>query len=98
MKTNIKVGDILAGTTGYSMVIPIFYKVVGITDKRLKVVELCSRMVQSTDGGYNQQGYEMPITDSPTNYKVVLAKPCERWEGEFKIGSRYDAQYVHLWD
>ena len=55
----IKVGDILAGTWGYSMVIPVFYQVVKVTDKRIKLVELEKRMV--SHDGYGQRGYEVPI-------------------------------------
>ena len=57
---NLKVGDILAGTWGATMVIPAFFKVTKITPKRVQMIEYDGQMVQSADGGYFQRGYEMP--------------------------------------
>ena len=55
----IKVGDIYAGTWGYSMTIPAFYIVTKVTKKRVKVCELEKEMVSSD--GYGQRGYERPV-------------------------------------
>lgn len=101
METTIKTGDILCGTWGYGMVIPVFYKVIALTEKRIKVIELPKRMVRSTDGGYNQQGYEMPCNIDTIRLKAKqcqLARPCKNWEDHYVVGSRYDAKYLHLWD
>ena len=101
MNTNdIKVGDILAGTWGYSMVIPCFYKVTKVTPTGCKVVQLKSVMVRSTDGGYNQQGYEMPTKENESrDGKEVLARYIEKY-GEYKVGSSrdYTARYIKKWD
>ena len=92
----IKEGDILCGTHGWSMRIPHFYRVIKVTEKRLKVVRLASRMVQATDGGYNQQGYEMPVNACHSlDAKTEIARP---YKGEWLIGSRYDTMRCTLWD
>lgn len=101
METNIKVGDILCGTWGYSMTIPCFFKVIAMTDKRLKVVELPKQMVNCTDGGYNQQGYEMPVnvdTIRLTSKQSQLARQSKYDSNRFVVGSNYDARYLRLWD
>ena len=94
---DIKVGDILAGTWGYSMTIPCFYKVTKITPTGCKVVELDSRMVRSGDGGYNQMGWEMPVETAPG--KERIARYIPKW-GEWQVGSKSDhsARYLHKWD
>ncbi len=56
----IKVGDILFGMWHYSMHFPVFFKVTKVNAKTATAVRLGSRMVQPTDGGYGQQGYEAP--------------------------------------
>ena len=56
----MKIGDMFAGTWGATMTIPQFFVVVKVTAKRVRMAEYDGRMVRSTDGGYNQQGYEMP--------------------------------------
>lgn len=94
MEQTIQVGDILAGTWGYSMRIPCFYRVVGLTEKRAKVVELGHKMVRSTDGGYFQQGYEMP-DDSRLESRVQLARP---YKDAWLVGSKYNERYLCKWD
>jgi len=93
MQHNIKVGDILSGCYHYSMTIPHFYQVIKVTDKRLKVVRMDSRMVKSVDR-YNQQGWEMPI-NAHLDGKTLLARP---YKDEWLIGSSYDMIFVHKWD
>lgn len=56
----IKVGDILVGMWHYTMHFPVWFRVTKVTAKSAKAVRLGSRMVQPTDGGYGQQGYEVP--------------------------------------
>lgn len=100
MTNDIKVGDILAGTWGYSMTIPCFYKVTKITPTGCKVIELDHRMVRSGDGGYNQMGWEMPVLDSVKPYaKEHIARYIPRWE-EWQVGSKSDhsARYISKWD
>ena len=56
----IKVGDILAGTWGWGMTIPAFFKVTKITPKRVEMIQYDGKMIESADGGYFQRGYEVP--------------------------------------
>lgn len=81
MEATIKVGDILAGTWGYSMTIPVFFKVTKITPKRVKLAQYDGRMVQSTDGGYFQQGYEMPDFTDYQGEAVGMWRTCS-YNGE----------------
>jgi len=92
----IRVGDILAGTWGYSMIIPCFYRVIKVTPTGCKVIQLDKRMVQSTDGGYFQQGYEMPLRDT---IQRGATEKLARYDGDcYKIGSRSTAEYIRPWD
>lgn len=89
--TNFKVGDVLAGTWGWSMTIPAFFKVVRKTAKRLVLEEYDGRMVSSD--GYGQQGYEMPDFTRP------LGEKLGRVEGDYVIvGSRSETVLLKLWD
>ena len=56
----IKVGDILCGMWHYSMHYPVWFRVTKVTAKRAEAERLMSKMVEATDGGYGQQGYEVP--------------------------------------
>ena len=94
----IKIGDILAGTWGYSMVIPAFYKVVNVTEKRLRLIALPKKMVGTADGGYGQQCYEVPedVDTIRVNGKEgVLARP---WKGWWLVGSKYGLRMLKKWD
>ena len=93
----IKVGDILAGTWGYSMVIPVFYQVVKVTDKRIKLVELEKRMV--SHDGYGQRGYEVPIQAvRDLDAEDVIARPSKDEKGEWVVGNKSDHLYIKKWD
>lgn len=90
---DIKIGDILAGTHGWTMTIPHFYMVVGKTEKRLKVVKMGHRMV--SHDGYGQQGYEMP-GEIDLDEKPKLAR-LDKW-GSWVVGSKYDTEYMNKWN
>ena len=85
-------GQILYGVWGYSMTIPHFYVVTRVTPKGCKVMELSKRMVESTDGGYNQMGYEMPCL--PVKAGATELQARYYGNGEWKIGTRF---FVSLW-
>lgn len=91
METTIKVGDILAGTWGYSMVIPAFYKVVKVTPKRLKLMEYDGRMI--SHDGFGQQGYEVP--DFTKERGEVLGRVKGDW---IIVGSKYSTRLLQKWD
>lgn len=94
MENKVKVGDILAGTWGYSMVIPCFYMVTKVTPKGVKMYEL-----EKTRSG--MQGYEEPVfphRPKDGECKEVYAKPCEKWDGYWKTGGRYDHRYLTKWN
>ena len=93
MAHTINTGDILVGEYHYSMTIPHFYQVIKVTDKRLKVVRMDSRMVKSVDR-YFQQGWEIP-TCSDLDAKTEIVRP---YRDEWVIGSRYDKIFLRKWD
>lgn len=89
--TDFKVGDMLAGTWGATMVIPAFYKVVRLTPKRLVLEEYDGRMINSD--GFGQQGYEVPDYSRPKGQKMG------RIEGGYVVvGSRYDTVLLKKWN
>lgn len=99
METTIKVGDILAGTWGYSMRIPSFYRVTKVTPKRVKAIELEKYMVRSTDGGYFQQGYERPVEPYVIDEraKEVICTPDA--DGYVRIPIGYGScMWAKVWD
>lgn len=44
----------------YTMHFPVFFRVTKVTAKTAKAERLFSKCVRATDGGYGQQGYEVP--------------------------------------
>jgi hypothetical protein len=87
----IKVGDVFVGTWGYSMIIPSFFIVVKVTEKRVKVREL-----KKDSAG--MQGYEFPSVP----YKVDDSEPlhtCRVDGGAIVVPlSRSTHIYAHRWD
>ena len=96
MKDKVKVGDILYGMWHYSMHYPVWFKVIKVTDKQAKAVRLRSRMVQATDGGYGQQGYEVPGSEP---LRCDLKEHIIR-DGKYGLctGSGYDYFKLTKWD
>ena len=86
-------GDILAGTWGYSMIIPAFYKIVKKTPAGFNVVELSKKVVK---GSYNGQFEEVP--DDSKLEKDLKGKVirCRIKKGNYvKVDNKV---FVHLWD
>jgi len=86
--TTHKIGDILFGSGGYTMILPHFYQVISRTAKSYKVKELKQKIVSG--GGF--QGEVEPIRNEfkdDTIYKCVVSK-----YGNLKI----DGHQVNLWD
>lgn len=89
--SDFKVGDMLAGTWGYSMTIPAFFKVKRLTAKRLVLEEYDGKMV--TSDGFGQQGYEVPDFSKPRGQKMG------RIYGDYVVvGSKYDKVLTTKWD
>ena len=97
METTIKVGDILQGMWHYSMHYPVWFRVTKLTGKGAKAVRLCSRMVRPTDGGYGQQGYEVP-----DEYRLMESREHVIRLGErgYETGSykNYNHFSLNKWD
>ena len=83
-----EVGDILAGTFGYSMTIPRFFKIIKRTAKQFTCIRLKGKIVS---GHKNGQWEEIP-TDEPYDDKQYVGR-INKW-GLLKI----DDVYVKIWN
>ena len=87
------VGDILAGTWGYNMTLPIFYKIIKRTSKMITCVELSQKLAS---GHYNGS-----FETIPDDSKLDKDLKREQIKAKLKDGSNYvkvKGHYVHLWD
>ena len=92
---NIKVGDILYGMWHYSMHYPVWFRVTKVSAKTAKAERLCSRLAMATDGGFGQQGYEVP-----DEFRVAERKEHTIREGKYGLctGSKYDYFGLEKWN
>ena len=90
----IKVGDILAGTWGYSMIIPEFFEVTGKTAKTLKVRRLEKEMLRPNACG--QQGYEVPA--EPLRDDVSPFSGTARMSVHGGLFVKMEYAHVKKWD
>ena len=98
----IEKGDILSGTWGYGITIPRWAIVEKVTPKTVVVTELEKQMVQDTDGGYRQMGYEMPVKPFVRKGKPLRrAKRSDNYWGEYiewnqySMLSKWDGKPIH---
>lgn len=94
MKDLVKVGDILYGMWHYSMHYPVWFRVTKVTDKQARAVRLYSRLVQATDGGYGQQGYEAPDENREREGVHIIRKT----KYGLATGSKYNYFRLEHWD
>lgn len=92
---NIKVGDILYGMWHYSMHYPVWFRVTKVTAKQARAERLASRLAMATDGGYGQQGYEVPNMNRIAESRVHIIR-----ENEYGLctGSGYNYFHLNKWD
>lgn len=89
-----KEGDILYGTFGYSMTIPVFYKVIKRTNLQFTVVKLSKKIVS---GHRNGDFYEVPDdTKLEKDLKGTQYRGRIRKKGKNIL--KIDDVYCHLWD
>lgn len=96
METTIKVGDILAGTWGATMVIPEFFEVTGKTAKTLKVRRVAKEMLKPNACG--QQGYEVPcepLRDDLRGFEGTARQAEWSWYVKMEYGTRV---FVEKWN
>lgn len=84
-----KVGDILAGTYGYSMTLPHFYKIIKRTAKMFTVKRMKGKIVS---GHKNGQWQEIADENAPLDNHEYRAK-INKW-GRVRV----DDISVRLWD
>lgn len=88
-----EVGDILSGTYGYNMTLPIFYKIVKRTAKMIIVVKLSKKL---HSGHYNGSFEEVP-----NETKEEQDLKGHQYRAKLKDGKDYamvDGHFVKLWD
>ena len=89
----MKVGTILSGTWGATMVIPEFFKVTRVMPKTFEVVELGKRMLTPNANG--QQGYEVPDESKVGEKRIGKANDY----GGYTIYAKYKMKlWVDEWD
>lgn len=96
MENEVKVGDILQGMWHYSMHYPVWFRITKVMNKTAKAERLCSLMVRPTDGGYGQQGYEVPDETRVMETGATIRKG----KRGFETGSyaRYNHFNLVKWD
>lgn len=89
--TTWEVGDILAGSSGYNMVLPRFYKITKKTASQFTCIRLAGKIV---DGSRNGQWHEI-ATDEPYEYDHGKEYKCRinKW-GRVRV----DDVLVSLWN
>lgn len=89
--TDWKAGDILCGTWGYNMTIPVFYRIEKRTSKSFTIVELEKKLVS---GHYNGQFEEEPDLKAKSTYKQQNVRINKH--GHLYITSK--RVLLHKWD
>lgn len=84
-----KIGDILAGTAGYSMILPRFYKIIKRTAKSFTVQRMEGKIVS---GHRNGQWEEVADENAPLSGKLLTGR-IRKYGGVV-----IDDVHVHLWD
>ena len=87
--TNWEEGDILSGTFGYNMTIPIFYKIIKRTTKSFTLQKLAKKLVS---GHYNGSFEEIPDEN-----KEAKSKPINVRINKYNHVVA-DRVFLHKWD
>lgn len=85
-----KAGDILYGSYGYNMTIPVFYRVIKATKAQIVVQELATYV----SSGDSMQGCTMPIIEEFVSSNTYRCK-VHKYNG---YGVYLDRCYLTLWD
>lgn len=86
-----KVGDVLSGTYGYSMVLPIFFEVVKVTKAQVVLKELKAYV---SSGDY-MRGYTMPCLGE---YASEQTFRCGVHKSNWGYGVSVHGKYVNIWN
>lgn len=93
----IKVGDILAGTWGATMVIPEFFEVTGKTAKTLQVRRVAKEMLKPNACG--QQGYEVPCEPLRDDERAFSGTARLSKTGHLYVEREYGQRvFIEPWD
>ena len=87
--TGWKEGDILSGTFGYNMTIPIFYKIIKRTAKSFTLQKLAKKLVS---GHYNGSFEEIPDENKEAKSKPINAR-INKYNHVMA-----DRVFLHKWD
>lgn len=79
----------------YTMHYPVWFRVTKVTAKQAKAERLHSRGIQATDGGYFQQGYEVPDEFRVADRREHVIRVSKYG---LATGSKYDYFHLEKWD
>ena len=96
MKDRVNVGDILYGKWYCTMTYPVWFRITKVNAKTAVAERLSSKMVQTTDGGYGQRGYEVPSGEARLGDKPHIIRIAK--DGRLVTGSGYDRFLLNKWD
>ena len=90
--TTWDVGDILSGSFGYSITIPVFYEIIKRTNKSFTVVKRTGKIISGSRNGQ----WEEIVDDSKRNKDLqgkTYTGRINKWGGV-----KIDNTHVHLWN
>lgn len=97
-KSHPYVGQILYSSFGYDCTLINFYKVTKVTAKTVVVQQIESTMVETTDGGYGQQGYVRPIPDKFVEGSKPMRRRIKHYSKDSFTISISDYQSAEPWN
>jgi len=87
-------GDILSGTFGYSMTLPIFYYIVKRTTSQFTLVKLSKKIVSGHHNGSFEEVPDESKLEKDLKGKEIRARLSKNSGSYLKV----DGHYMHLWD
>ena len=88
------VGDILGGTYGWSMTLPIFYEIVKRTTSQFTLVKLSKKVVSGHHNGSFEEIPDESKREQDLKGKQIRARLSKNLTHSLKV----DGHYVSLWD
>ena len=89
-----KPGDILSGTFGYSMTLPIFYYIVKRTTSQFTLVKMSKKIVSGHHNGSFEEVPDESKLQKDLKGQEIRARLPKNHGSYLKV----DGHYMHLWD
>lgn len=87
-------GDILSGTFGYSMTLPVFYYIVKRTNTQFTLVKLSKKVVSGHHNGSFEEVPDESKLQKDLKGEQIRARLSKRGGNYLKV----DGHFMHLWD